>query len=176
MPTFAIELKPSLLAEPVFASLSDSAKRLLVERLSYILDICDKLDSFHAKNGIREFINDVELDAWVNVGAPGTPDDEAVSSWLVHASWTFDCQQPLEPLLAQAVAQRVTNVGDVSTLLTTEAWLKEQSATLRTAVQDATAASSLPTFVANSIAADALLLNLLVMLTRARLSARWLFE
>jgi hypothetical protein len=168
-----VQLTPALLGDPTIQALPASAKRLLVERLSYILEICDKIDAGDAKQGNREFINNVELDAWVNVGAPGELGDQAVSSWLMHASWTMDCQQPLALNLDAATRSRVSSAGEVGSWQEAAKWMAEQSAFLRSAVKTAAAATSLTPFVANMIAIDALLLNLLSTLTRARLSA-WL--
>ncbi|WP_457329891.1 hypothetical protein [Rhizobacter sp. P5_C2] len=171
----ALRFTNELSSDPTIGDLSAAQRRLLLERLSYVIELCEKMDGLQSRQEIREFLTDIELDAWVNIGAPEDVADKPISSWLVHVSWAsaFSDGEPLSAV-ERDVRDRLTSVGDVSSAQALTSWMSQQAAFIRACATHALASVDLASFVGHTIGMNVLLLNLLSTIGRARLMASWL--
>lgn len=75
-----------------FRELSDVERQEFASRLQYIEEIPKKLaqglGADRNQDEIGSFIDRVELDLMINLGAHGEG-HKGISTWLVHSSWTF---------------------------------------------------------------------------------------
>ena len=171
----ALQFTAELSSDPTIGDLSEAQRRLLLERLSYVVELCEKMEDLESRQEIREFLTDIELDAWVNLGAPEDGADKPVSSWLVHVSWAsaFSDGEPLS-VVEQGVRDRLMSIGDVSSAQALTSWIDQQASFIRTCAIHALASVNLASFVGHPIGMNVLLLNLLSTIGRARLMASWL--
>jgi hypothetical protein len=171
----ALRFTDELSSDPTIDDLSEAQRRLLLERLSYVIELCQKMEGLKSQQEVREFLTDIELDAWVNLGAPEDVAEKPVSSWLIHVSWAsaFSDGEPLS-LVEPGVRDRLTSLGDVSSAQALTSWISEQALFIRACATQALASANLASFVGHMIGMNVLLLNLLSAIGRARLVASWL--
>ena len=118
------------------------------------------------------FLDRIELHLAINQGAPSDA-ESSVSAWLIHTSWTFETsshkmRQELRDDLANELDRSPPSI-DVN-LVRFDQWLNRQNSALISALADFRASKTIDAALANFIAIDVLLLNLLTGATRARLN------
>lgn len=169
-----LTLTRSLLAEPLVVALSDQQRQSLVERFKNLLELCDLVDSLDAAADIPALLDEIELDAWVNIGAPEESGEENLSSWLVHVSWGAECaQESLEHRLGKDLLTRLGKVSAADSPGSLLKWIAEQSKFIRATVAASIESADICGFVAAYIALDVLVLDLVSTLSRARITRPW---
>lgn len=87
------ELPIALVDSDEFQDLDELGKREFAFRLRYIEEIPVKLNRCVGPAGVMDdikgFIDRIELDLMINLGAHGN-EHRGVSTWLLHSSWTFE--------------------------------------------------------------------------------------
>lgn len=153
-------------------NISDEQRRALLARLSYVVELCDKLEASSTSARAPHVVGDIELDAWVNLGAPEDGAEREISSWLIHTTWSSECEnfRPsvfLEPRLRE----RLENSSSVGAFMTLDEWMSAQSVSLRLAASGAMGAVDICSLVAHVMAMNILLLDLLANVNRVRISS-----
>lgn len=167
-------LPAALVASDEFRHLADHQKRNFSARLNYIAEVVEKIGAWleGRQEPLRDFLDDLELDLLVNIGAP--TDGNAQSSWLVHSSWTFGSSASLlreqlgsnaTSLLDQTVPSSCCSPDELCV------WLARRAAGLKSFLENFFAAPSYVKAIAVLLAIDILLVQLLLGTTRARLNA-----
>jgi hypothetical protein len=156
-----------------FKSLNDEQRLDFIARLKYIEETTKKIDEWvsGAETDLRAFLDRVELDLYLNQGAP-RPDDSPISSWLVHTSWTFDTAgQKMYRTLPTVVAHELDRPqpGLGAEVGAWNVWLAKQNAALRMAVSGFYDATDISGVIAHLIAVDVLLVNILAGVSKLRL-------
>ncbi|HEV2189250.1 MAG TPA: hypothetical protein VGR70_18720 [Stellaceae bacterium] len=149
-------------------------KKNLKGRFQFIeqitLEIAEWLD--RTETDFDAFLDRIELHLAINQGAP-LDAEGSVSAWLIHTSWTFETsprkmRQELSHDLASELNRSPPSIDD--NLARFNLWLNQQNSALIAALADFRASKTIDAALANLIAIDALLLNLLTGATRARLN------
>lgn len=87
------DLPVALASSDEFQNLEEVGKQEFASRLRYVEEISVKLGERAESSGevddIKGFIDRIELDLMINLGAHGT-EHRGVSTWLLHSSWTFE--------------------------------------------------------------------------------------
>lgn len=160
---------------------SDNFKQLSAEqasnlrgRLKYIEELTLKVDEWvnDPAEEFSEYLNDVELDLAVNQGAPRG--DTVVSAWSIHTSWTFGTSpRQLRGLLSPIVLSALDSNAPSSTCSAEElvSWIGVQCAAIKEALDRFYDVSTYPDVIAQLIALDVLVANLLLASYRARLNS-----
>jgi len=158
-----------LLASHAFSRLTTDQHRALLSRLIYVLEICDKLEVLGPGSALSREIADIELDVWVNVGAPESGVEREISSWLIQTSWSAECdRQSLTDYLAPPLVNQLTVKPLHCTQETLVSWLKDQASHLRAAALGALGATEICVFVAHMTALSILMLDVLSSVGRVR--------
>jgi hypothetical protein len=163
-----------LLQHDLLIDLSNAQKISLLQRLSYVIELCDRLISIKDFKSTYGLISDIELDAWICIGAPDSDSKNEVSSWVIHTCWVDECDGiDLSKLLEKEVIDGMNSKADIESADTLYIWISNQEKAIRKSVLNAIAATSIATFIANLMAVNILLLNLISVLSKARLLAQW---
>lgn len=168
-------LPATLVASNEFRDLTDHQKRNFSARLNYIVEVAEKIGAWieRREEPLRDFLDDLELDLWVNIGAP--TDENTESSWLIHSSWTFGSsaallREQLDPN-ATSLLDGAVPAGDCSPEELC-GWLARCGAGLKSLLENFFTAPSYVKAIALLLAIDILLVQSLLGTTRARLNAR----
>jgi hypothetical protein len=163
-----------LLKHELLIDLSDAQKISLLQRLSYVIELCDRLISITDFKSSYGLISDIELDVWICIGAPDSDAKNEVSSWVIHTSWINECDGiDLSKLLEKEITDGMGSKADIESADTLHIWINKQEKLIRKSALNAIAATSISVFIANFMAINILLLNLLSTLSKARLLAQW---
>jgi len=169
----SLSFSKGVLESPVLRKLSNEQRQALLARLNYIIELSDKLKYSHTSPRVRHLIDDIELDAWVNLGAPEDGIEREISSWLIDTSWSSECENfAPSSLLDHQLLQRLGSSPDASTPAALNEWLSKQARHLRVAAQGAIDAADICTLVAHIMAMNVLLLDLLSSIGRARIHSQ----
>jgi hypothetical protein len=170
------DLPEALVSSEEFANLNEVQRFNYRARLRYIEEITLKIDEWVKgdETDFFAFLDSVELDLYINQGAPADPASH-VSEWLVHTSWLFEtsvaqmsryispeCRVQIE------LAQPRLDVSVEQFRL----WMNDQNQALKASLEGFFKAASFHEAIANQLAIDALLLNLLSGVAKARLNKR----
>lgn len=133
-------------------------------------ELSGKLQGLRAPLDVHQ-LADIELDAWVNIGAP--EDGEEVSSWLIHTSWVAECDaaKRLSAFLEADLAARVSSGAAGTEGKELSEWLPEQAPYLAAAASAALSARDVCDLAAHVMAINVLLAEMLFVITRARLNS-----
>lgn len=168
--TFTLELQQ----HDLIIALNDAQKNSLLQRLSYITELCDRLDNIKDFKSSYGLISDIELDAWVCIGAPDSDSKNEVSSWVIHTSWIDECDGiDLSQFLEKEVIDGMSDKTDIESADTLHIWIVRQEKLMRKSVLNAIGAINIVAFIANLMAVNIILLNLISVLSKARLLAQW---
>jgi hypothetical protein len=163
-----------LLQHDLLIDLSNAQKISLLQRLSYVIELCDRLISIKDFKSTYGLISDIELDAWICIGAPDSDSKNEVSSWVIHTSWIDECDGiDLSKFLEKEIINGLDSKADIESADTLYIWISNQEKLVRKSVLNAIAARSISVFIANFMAVNILLLNLISVLSKARLLAQW---
>lgn len=163
-----------LLQHDLLINLSEAQKKSLVQRLSYVIELCDRLISIKDFKSSYGLISDIELDAWVCIGAPDSDGKDEVSSWVIHTCWVDECDGiDLSKLLEKEVLDGMNNKSDIESADALRVWINTQEKLIRKSALNAILAINISTFIANLMALNVLLLNFISELSKARLMAQW---
>lgn len=170
------ELPEALASCDEFAELNEAQRFNYRARLRYIEEITLKIDEW-VKGGETDFfafLDSVELDLYINQGAPGDPATH-VSAWLVHTSWSFETSAAQMSRFVSSELRAQIELAQPRLDASIEefrVWMKDQNEALRGALNGLFKAASFHEAMANQFAIDALLLNLLSGVAKARLNKR----
>jgi hypothetical protein len=160
-------LSPTVLKHPLIEALDASALKNLVARIQYSMNTGTTMRELCESDQVREALNQIELDLWVNAGAPdGIGKD--VSSWIVHVSWALSVdERPSEIIDSEALmAANQVKAGDVRSLLP---WLNAIGSAIEATASRVLQSKSFDAFVVNLMVLDMLVLNSLAAIARFRL-------
>ncbi len=140
-------------------------------RLKYVEEITRKIEEWSTgeETDLRAFVDRIELDLYINVGAPSS--SESMSSWLVHSSWTHGVsglgmrQTISNQLVAEIDRPQVPLDGSIGEWAN---WLRHQNSGLRMALMNFYEAASLEKALASLLVLDILVTNLLSGICRLR--------
>jgi hypothetical protein len=165
-----LNFSSGVIEAPVFRNLTSEQRRALLARMYYVIELCDKLDS--SKNALRGhyLIQEIELDAWVNLGAPENDHEKEISSWLIHTNWASECEH-FKPatFLESKLLNGLENTLNVKTPAALNEWLSTKSIALRLAAMGVINAVDICALVAHVMAMNVLLLDLVSCVNRVRI-------
>jgi hypothetical protein len=160
-----------------FRGLTEPQIQSFKSRLDYVREIIHNIEEWLTTvptvESFRDFLSELELDLAVNQNLPRDNNREAISSWLIHDSWTFETNSMLmkEALSNSVVAQLDKPTPSINANLTEFcSWLAGQCEALREATDKFCTADSFTAAIAHYLAMDVILANLLVGTYKARLN------
>ena len=163
-----------LLNHDLLIDLSDAQKISLLQRLSYVIELCDRLISIKDFKSTYGLISDIELDVWICIGAPDSDSKDEVSSWVIHTCWVDECEGiDLSKLLEKEIIVGMNSKANIESADTLHVWINTQEKLIRKSALNVISATNISTFIANLMALNVLLLNFISVLTKARLLAQW---
>jgi hypothetical protein len=170
-------LPPSIVSCDEFENLSEKQRFNYRARLRYVEEITLKIDEWLAgkETDFFSFLDTVELDLYINQGAPVGNGEDHVSAWLIHTSWTFETSvAKMLRSLQSSVRERIDAPppGLDAPIDQFRSWIQGQNEALTTALNSYFGAESFDQAMANQLAIDALLLNVLSGVCKARLNKR----
>lgn len=170
------ELPEALVSCDEFAELNETQRRNYRARLRYIEEITLKIDEWvnGRETDFFAFLDSIELDLYINQGAPADPANH-VSAWLVHTSWSFETSAAqmsrfLSPDLRAQIEMAQPHLD--AHIEQFRAWMKGQNEALKVTLDGLFRAASFHDAMANQLAIDVLLLNVLSGVAKARLNKR----
>jgi hypothetical protein len=174
----SVRLPSSLLASEDYRSLSTNQQANLLARLNHCNEIASA--GFDAASDTRgdllEAIDDLELDALsiMGAGARSGTDEQEVSPYRVHSSWTSECRRSeLETYVGKEEAMFLASgcPGIQASVADFRAWLERWAQCLQMVLKRFSSAASFEESIAQLVMIDALVSVMLVSAAVARLNA-----
>jgi hypothetical protein len=159
-----------------FVRLNEAQRFNYRARLRYIEEITLKVEEWvnGGEPDFFAFLDSVELDLYINQGCPADPATH-VSAWLIHTSWGFETSvlQMSRFLSTERCAQIESPQPKLGASVEEfRAWMQDQNQGLKESLNGFFGAVSFHEAMASQFAIDALLLNLLSGVAKARLNKR----
>lgn len=171
------ELPQVIVSCDEYLQLSQSQQHNYRARLRYVEEITLKIEEWVSgrETDFFAFLDSVELDLYINQGAPIGNGEDHVSAWLFHTSWTFETSvQQMSRLISLKLRERIEapQPGLDATVDQFRAWIDGQNLGLVESLDSFFNSKSFDEALANQIAMDVLLLNILAGTCKARLNKR----
>jgi hypothetical protein len=160
-----------------FTDLTEKQRFNYQARLRHVEEITLRIEEWltGAETDFFAFLDSIELDLYINQGAPVGSGEDHVSAWLFHTSWTFETSvEKMSRFISPKLREQIElpQPGLDAAIDQFRAWIRDQNQALTSVLDSFFAASSFDEAMANQIAVDTLLVNLLAGVTRARLNKR----
>jgi hypothetical protein len=175
MTTAKSELPMALQSLDVIDDLTENGIREFCERLRFVREIGERTEAFfrncdHDLKEIAVFFDSIELDMYSAVSIGG---HREISPWRIHSSWTFETRQDqlVDELVSDvrlAINHRYPGIGFNANDATI--YLNDTARALVIAVDIIFSEKSFQKAIANLIAVDQLLLNMLGFVVSCRFS------
>lgn len=170
-------LPSAIASSEEFVDLTEKQQFNYRARLRHVEEITLKIEEWltGAETDFFAFLDSIELDLYINQGAPVGGGEDHVSAWLLHTSWTFETSVArMSRFISPALREQLElpQPGLDAAIDQFGAWIRNQNQALTAALDSFFAASSFDEAMANQLAVDTLLVNLLAGVTRARLNKR----
>jgi hypothetical protein len=165
-----------LLNSENFAALNLTQQRNFSSRLRYIDEIRSTVDGIESLSDteILDLIDGVELDA-LSILSLGDR-ETAVSPYIIHSSWTFDCDGQVLLMWVPAVVSEFL-ASTSSCLVMSKAgaklWLSNWSRTLQLTLSGFARSSTLPESITHLIVLDAIVSSFLIFAATARIANKF---
>ena len=169
-----VKLPGALLRSDDYLELSEKQAFNLQARFNYIdeivNDITQWINSESNSEMLDDFLDTLELDVNVNLSIDSGNDNESI--WLIHSSWGDGIEErPSQDKLPTDVLTSLD--ADLPRLSADDAeinaWLKNQSNTLRRALKALSAASDFSEVLSSILAVDILMAKLLAGIYKLRI-------
>lgn len=122
----------------------------------------------------RQAVLDLELDAMTIISVVGEP-EKAVSAWLVHSSWTFECSDRRLADYIDPAALRVASAPKLALEASSDdvsRWLRGWSEALQSTFRKLSAAKTFCEAIAQLVAIDMLTAAMLTSIALLHVSGR----
>lgn len=161
-----------------FISLDKKKKSNFISRIKYIEEITLKINDWVEISDeiFCDLFNSIELDVYINLGAPCSESDNVLSQWIVHTSWIFDTStSAMCAVIDGSIFEEIDRPQPTvkSDIYEFKLWLTMQNRALISSVDNFYSASDFDTAIAYQIVIDIFLANFLTGLLRARLNSKF---
>jgi hypothetical protein len=157
-----------------FKALSIEAQHEFLARVRYIVEIAEKISLLSEAEDFLFELENIELDCLVNLSVRPQPKDH-VSAWLVHSSWTFECNsaslaesvdKDFRRLIASPMPNENSDLKDITI------WVNDLGMGLKSQLIRLTNARNFCAAIGALICVDAILATLVLGLTLTRFNTR----